>query len=531
MIGSSQMRLSGLMSGLDTDTLVKDLMSAERIPFDKLKQDREKQLWKSEMYRQWNTEIYTFRSSTLFDMKLSKSYGTYNVSSGKTDKATGVATSDALEGTHTLKINALALSASFKGTTKIDAAKALEAQDTTSVPPYRKLNSDASLTVSVTDASGTVRTAAVKIDSGDNIKAAVNAFNSAKDAEGESLGLQAYFDENLQQFILKTKETGQSTKITMTADNQASREAFYVLGLTANTDTATIPNSFDTSTAAGTIAQAGQNANIEFNGTTITNLTSNTVNLLGVNYTLKDVDTTGFAITVTRDLDKEVENIKNFISKYNDLLDKLNKAVNEPVYRDYQPLTDEERESLSEKQVEQWETRAKSGLLRRDSILSGIVNDMRLHATSVVNNGSEYNSLSAIGIASTSYEDRGKLTINEDKLREVLQKDPEAVKNLFMQDPADAGAGDRGIIQVLHEDFENAFERLIDKAGVSTSSPGDESVIGELIQDYEDRIERFENRLLDRENFYYKKFTALEKALSQFDAQSGWLAQQFGGGA
>lgn len=542
MIGTSRLRISGMMSGLDTDSLVKDLMKAERIPFDKLKQQRERLLWKSEKYREWNTEIYSFRSTVLFDMKLSKSYGTFNVASGDSNKATGVATADAIEGTHNLIITDLAAAAAFKGTTKIDNTKALNAQDTTATPPYRNLNSDASITVSVTDSEGVTRTATVTIKAGDNINAAASAFNLAKDASGESLGLHAYFDNSLQQFILKTKETGEQTAITLTAA-AGSEKAFYTLGFTTDANntnttftTAKAPATPDPNTvyqdSAGSVATSGKNANITFNGTNITTLTSNSVNLLGVNYTLKDKTTAaGINMIVTRDLDKEIENIKNFVTKYNELLDKINKAVNEQVYKDYQPLTDEQREELSEKQIEQWEAKAKSGLMRRDSILTELKNNMRLHATSSVDNGSDYNSLSAIGIKSSSYLDNGKLTIDEDKLREALQNDPEAVKNLFTQNPDNPGPGDRGIIQLLYDDFEEAFGNLTEKAGITGNKPGDESVVGKLLQGLDKRIDRFEDRLLDKENYYYSKFTALEKAISRYNAQSGWLTQQFGGGA
>ena len=36
--------------------------------------------------------------------------------------------------------------------------------------------------------------------------------------------------------------------------------------------------------------------------------------------------------------------------------------------------------------------------------------------------------------------------------------------------------------------------------------------------------------LISVENRYWKQFTAMEKAIQQMNAQSAWLAQQFGGG-
>jgi flagellar hook-associated protein 2 len=65
MYGSNLTRLSGIASGMDTDSLVKKLMDAERIPFNKMKQNREKLAWQSDAYRKWNSEIFSFRSKTI----------------------------------------------------------------------------------------------------------------------------------------------------------------------------------------------------------------------------------------------------------------------------------------------------------------------------------------------------------------------------------------------------------------------------------------------------------------------------------
>ena len=78
------------------------------------------------------------------------------------------------------------------------------------------------------------------------------------------------------------------------------------------------------------------------------------------------------------DSSKVFENVKNFITKYNELIDKIQTKTSEERYRNYTPLTDAQREQLSDKQQEQWEEKAKSGLLRNDSILTNLLTKMRI---------------------------------------------------------------------------------------------------------------------------------------------------------
>lgn len=652
MYGSSSIRFSGIVSGMDTESIVKELMKAERIPLNKLKQKQQKLTWKMDAYRQWNTELHTFRNTTLFDMKLSKTYGTFNVSSDSSI-VTGAATAEAVAGTHRLEVTKLAQSSSLVGTTNagFDSAKSLGSQATNA------LSSDVQVTVEAKDSSGTTRTTTITIKTTDKIQDVVNALNTAKDSNGKSLGLQAMYDSNLKQFIVKTKDTGANTSVTLTgivgfataakntaesavvattdfttavtgADTivlngqsitltntkllngnggnqtlddikaalQADIDAVYdgvahggktftvgddgngkltitssdtgpaatvdltgtavgtgdianVLGFTAddsNGGAAAGDNikqlfynlgfSSDATLATTSTSYAGsgqQDAELKFTPsggaqTTVTSA-SNTVSILGVSYTLKKTNSGApIDITVSRDVDAEVENIKKFIEKYNELLDKLNKVVSEPVYRNYQPLLDEEREALSEKQIEQWEEKAKSGLLRRDSTLSTLINNMRLDMISPVKNGSLYSTLDSIGIKSTDYRDQGKLYINEDKLREALEKDPEAVKNLFIQNNGDK-TEERGIIHRLYDRMADAFDQLTEKAGVTGNQYKDSSEYGEMWKDIEKRVYDWEDKLIEKENNYYRKFTAMEKAMSQYNAQSSWLMQQLGG--
>lgn len=500
-------RISGLASGLDTDSIVKKLMDVERIPLNQLRQKQQKQTWLIDTYRQLNSEILAFRMNTLFNMKLSGAYNTYDVSSSNSSIVSGTGTANSIAGTYSVAVKQLAESAVLTG-------------NSVQLDSTQPLGTSASFTIDVVNDPNnpTPKSANIAIDTDDTISDVVSKINSAVDENQKSLGLQAVYDSNLKQFIVKTKNTGAETSIKFSSQTTEGQTFLTnTLGLTTLTD-------------------FGEDGSIEVNGTEVNGLKTNNVTILGINYTLKGVspiDSSGnpiaSTVTVSQNIDAEIKNIKDFVDKYNSLLEKMNKLVNEQVYRDYLPLLDEQRSEMSEKQIEQWEEKAKSGLLHNDSLLTGLISKMRNAMSSVVSNGSTYNSLSSIGISSKTYQDRGKLYVDETKLRAAIQADPDAVQKLFSQ-IGDTSTGTNGIINRLSDDMQQAIKDLTKKAGTTGNSQYDQSTIGRLLNQIKGDINRQNDRLLKKEDQYYRQFTAMEKAVSQFNSQSSWLYSQFSSG-
>ena len=166
---------------------------------------------------------------------------------------------------------------------------------------------------------------------------------------------------------------------------------------------------------------------------------SNTFTYNGVSMTFLEADPTkNVSITVSKNVDEVYDKIKGFTDSYNELLVTLNKYYKEDT-TGYEPLTDDERGSLSDKQEEKWETMAKKGILKRDSTLRDAISNMRSAVTSYVS-GSSISSLFQIGISTSSYdsvntENNGKLVVDEDKLKNALKNDLEGVANLFASAP------------------------------------------------------------------------------------------------
>ncbi|MEH7247200.1 flagellar filament capping protein FliD [Neobacillus niacini] len=503
---SSITRLTGFASGMDTDSIVKKLMNAESISLNKLKQNQQKQSWLSDTYRQWNADLLAFRSNTVLNMSLSKTYNTFDVTSSQENSVSATASGTSLAGTYSVEVKQLASSATFSGDkVNLDPTKSLG----NSVQGAGQLTADTSIVMKVNN-----ETVTLDIKTTDTIKDVVTKINGAKDSTGKSLGLQAFYDPTLQQFILKTKETGVSSEIDLSMNTSPESQAFLknTLGL-------------DTTKLVAT----GQNANVIFNGNEITTLTSNNATIMGINFSFKSPTIGATTVTVSQNTDGVVKNIKDFVDQYNGLLEKINKAVSDPVYRDFLPLLEEQKSEMSEKQIEKWEEKAKSGLVRSDSILSGVVTKMRSTMTSIVNNGSSYHSLSSIGISSRSYQDKGKLYVDETKLREAIQADPDAVEKLFSQ-LGDPSKGTSGIINRISETLQDGIKELTNKAGYTGNNQYDQSIIGKLLSTTQTDITRQTVKLQRKEEQYYRQFAAMEQAMSRLNSQSSWLSQQMGGG-
>ncbi|GIN70784.1 hypothetical protein J14TS2_12590 [Bacillus sp. J14TS2] len=275
--------------------------------------------------------------------------------------------------------------------------------------------------------------------------------------------------------------------------------------------------------------QDGQNAKFMINGLE-TERSSNTFDMNGVTITLKQPFGEGeqqpTTISVGNDSEQVLENIKEFVNQYNELIKEIGDKLNEERYRDYKPLTEDERDELSEKQQEKWEEMARSGLLKGDMVLSGVLSSMRMDMYSTVETNGIFKQLASIGIKTTSnYLEGGKLEIDEAKLKEALEEDPDSVENLFRGNDSEAG---KGIVHRLYDTVDASMKKVQEKAGRATST-NQQFTLGRELINVDKSIDRFEERLKMTENRYWRQFTAMEKAIQQANQQSAYLMQQFGG--
>ena len=233
--------------------------------------------------------------------------------------------------------------------------------------------------------------------------------------------------------------------------------------------------------------------------------------------------------------DAVLSGIKDMIKDYNDIVDIVNKEYSTKPNRNYLPLTDEQKEDMSESEIKAWDEKANTGMLFGDSDLASLSSDLR---SVVLKDGDSILAFEAIGItSSSSWKDNGKLIIDEDKLRTAIENDPESVQKLFVGETDAAGVKISDGAADRLKTVMNSYVRtegspkgiLIEKAG-HPSSPL--SIINNSlytqIKDIDTFVLKLKVRLQSEQTRYQTQFTNLETVISNLNSQSGWLAQQFG---
>ncbi|STO13672.1 Flagellar cap protein [[Flavobacterium] thermophilum] len=491
---AGNLRISGLASGMDIDQIVKDLMKAERMPLDKLQQKKQLLEWQRDDYRAMNTLLqglddYLFSNITLQSNMLKKT-----VSSSNESVVTATAGSSAANVAAAIQVNQVATSAVWLS----DAAVRVDS-----------VAADVTLTINVTNGDGTTKQVAITVKKGTTLDGVIAQLNSNLD-----LGVSAFYDEQTGRVSIMKKDTGAQASLVLA--DQATVDFFTQLGFT--------------NTAAGqelTGKTAGKDAQVTINGLTTTR-SSNTFTINGVTYTVKGTGTA--TVSVATDADAMFNAIKGFVDKYNETIAKINAELKEERYRDYPPLTDEQKEAMTEKQIELWEEKARSGMLRGDSILSSALSKMRMNVYTKVegaNIPSGFSQLTQIGITTSSnYLDGGKLIIDETKLREKIKENPDAVYQLFNQDGATEA--EKGIARRLRDTIKETIGKIEQKAGKTVWTNQQFAIGRDLIQ-INDQIDRFQDRLKQIEDRYYRQFTAMEEAIQRANQQSMYLMNAFGG--
>ncbi len=276
----------------------------------------------------------------------------------------------------------------------------------------------------------------------------------------------------------------------------------------------------------------GQDAKVLYNNIEAT-FSTNSFQLNGLDITILKETTSQQKITVNQDTDKVFNNIKSFVDKYNEMIDLVNKELTEKKYRDFQPLTPEQREGMDEKDIELWEEKAKSGMLNGDRLLTGTVSNMRNWMSSGVEGlpSGDLKQLAEIGITTGTWSERGKLHIDEAKLKKAIAENPDQVMAMFTATDGVKGASAKdGIAVRIYQQADTVIEQLRTKAGTVTSG-NNTFDIGKELDRIDKDLDNWNRRLQMMEDRYYKQFTAMENALNQMNSQSAYLMQQFGAGA
>lgn len=536
----SAMRIGGLASGMDIDSLVEKLMSAERLSLNKLEQQKQTYEWQRDSYRDINTKLRTF-DTYIADNLILKSFNTKTATSSNDSFVSATATSEAAGSLTIDGVSQLATAARnigntvykndntvVSGTTKIREIKN---------SPFTGTNDYSILIKSITK-DGTLATKAteIKFNPDDTINDLVKTINSS------GAGITALFEKG--QVSITAQNTGD---ISGAAEIQlVTSETIDGKTVTANGNN--IFSLLELTVNGNGLAEDGQNAKFKVNGL-VTERASNTFTLNGYSITLKNrfnenavdtstttsVSSSPVTLSSTNNVDEMMSKIKEFVSTYNGLVTDLVNIVNEEKYRDYKPLTNAQKEEMEDKEIELWEKRAKSGLLRGDSIIRNALSSMRgiVYQTNPAVTNPEYDSLYKIGITTSSnYLSGGTLEIDEKKLREALENDSNSVTQLLTSTGSKTEKievngvtkeiDSRGYLRKLRDTMDEVKIKIEKRAGRATMTET-QYTLGSLLKNVNNSIATWQDKLLDIEDRYWRQFTAMETAISKANHQSAML--------
>jgi flagellar hook-associated protein 2 len=516
-------RVSGLATGIDTEQWLADLMKAHRAPLVSKQQDKQILDWKQEDYRSLNTSLFTFRNA-VFDLKLQGNFLGKTTTSSDASIVTATAGTSAANTVYHLKVERLANVAtnssagvlSVSSADRIDAAASLISQQSKFSNSGFSFDEDNNFSFTINDQTFSV----------DGDTATLNSVIKAVNAN-VAAGVTMFYDATTDKVAIATTQTG----------NNRTGAEIQVAG-SFLTEVLQINQVNE---------KGGEDASLEINGLQTTR-TTNTFTINGTTFNLQGTTPGGFSgtsttLNIASNVDQVVTSIKKFVDSYNSILSSLNDKIYEERYSKFRPLSDEQMKDggLTETQINAWQTKARSGLLKRDTILSGAVTSMRTAMSSVVTGltgeitmttGTQTNTtvadrLSKIGFTTGAYQENGKLYLDESKLREALQSNPTAVMELFTKNSENND--EDGIAVRLYDAVNTAMSRITAQAGTA-GSLYDTSFITNSVRNLDKQMSKMQDRLEEMENRYWKQFTAMEKAISKMNSQSSWLAQQFSGG-
>ncbi len=277
---------------------------------------------------------------------------------------------------------------------------------------------------------------------------------------------------------------------------------------------------------SGLTVVAAKNAKFTLDGASMEE-ESNSFTVNNMTFTLKGATAgDGMTFTVSEDNDATYNMVKGFVKEFNDVL----KAMNDLYYADkakgYEPLTDEEKEAMSEDQIEKWETKIKDSLLRRDSTLGMLITAVKSAVMGQVSVDGKTASLASFGImTSVDYTERGLLHIMGDADDSLYSSDPNELKKMLEEDP-------EVTMKALAQISKNLYDTMTEKMASSSISSAmkfyNDKIMTSADTDYKKQIKQWETKLSDLEGRYYKQFTAMETALSKLQNQSNSLASLLG---
>lgn len=336
-------------------------------------------------------------------------------------------------------------------------------------------------------------------------------------------GVKASFDEQNQRFFISSTGTGNKNEFKLEGldeNNRTDDSALIDLGLLAG-------HKYGNGSESTRIE--GQDAEIILNGAKFTSDT-NTITVNGLSVTASAETDEEITITTDTDYDGIYDMIKDFITEYNDIMNEMTKLYGAKSSRKYTMLSDEEKEAMTEDEVEKWEGTIKDSLLRRDKDLNAVIECMRGAVNKGYDIGDQTLFLVNFGVGTGSYfdtekgernalhifgdSDDDKYSDKENALKAAIAKNPDQVIELFA---------------AVSKDMYNSLQKTMASTDYrSIYKVYDDKRMKIDYDNYTKKIKEEEKKLNAYEDKWYKKFSAMEVALSKLQSSQNSLASMLG---
>ena len=544
------MRITGLASGLDTESIITELTKVESKKVDKIKSDQKKHDMKMDKWKELNKKVVDFYNKTLSNLRFDSSFIKKTTTASNSDAVTVSTSGTAMNSSQTLSVNSLASSAYLTGG-KLSSSTGVP-KATTSIQNLSTYSETATVhSEAVTDDQGNIIKEAVtdddykntvrirfgkapesgtdnreyvdvKIEPGQSITEALAAFKGASSESG--YGVNASYDSKQGRIYMTSTASGEDESFSIDFDHSDMR---IVKGLGLDYDT-----NEDATHVGGTDSQ------ITLNGATYTS-NDNTFEINGLSITAKQV-ADNITLKTSDDTSGIYDMVKNFLTEYNDLIGEMYTLYNADDGKDYDILTKEMKDEMTDDEIEEWNKKIEDSLLSRDPTIFRVMSEMKKVMMSTYDLGeidqetgkAVKTSMWSFRIATLGYfeaeeADRAKWHINgdeddektsgkEDKLKALIEKDPQLVRNFFKNVAGDmySKLGDL----MKSTDFSSAYTLYEDKQ------------MKKQVSTYKTKLKEAQDKLGEVEDKYYDKFAQMEKAMSKLNEQTNSLAGMLGTG-
>ena len=270
---------------------------------------------------------------------------------------------------------------------------------------------------------------------------------------------------------------------------------------------------------------AAKNSIINYNGVEIEDST-NSVSVNGLTIELKGITSSPVSCTVSNDTEGTYKMIKDFVKEYNSIIKEMNTLYYAESARGYEPLDDDEREAMTDDQIDKWETKIKDSLLRRDSTMNSVMTAMKSAMQSTVTvNGKSY-SLAHLGIKTSSdYTEKGLLHIIGDSEDPMFKDQKNKLETMLSEDPD-------LVMEIMSGVAKNLYSAMQDKMKKTSLSSAltfyNDKDITKQVGELNKKIKQQEKALTALEDKYYKQFGAMETALAKLQSQQSQLQGMLG---